>query len=424
MNIIESNEVEKRLQALKRPSASADNLSELVEGVFDDVIAKRDQALLEYTERFDHVSLPSLVIHKETINQLIDDVPTDLKDAIDLAYRNIHTFHSGCIGSETEVETMAGVRCWRKSVGIERVGLYIPAGTAPLFSTVLMLGIPAQIAECNSVVLCTPPSADGLVSPAIAYAAHCCGIDEIYTIGGIQAVAAMALGTESVPQVYKIFGPGNAYVTAAKQYAQKYGVAIDMPAGPSEVMIVADATASPAYVAADLLSQAEHGVDSQTILVAHSKDFIHEVQNCIDHQLHNLPRKDVVKQALRHSVGIVYSNLKDAMNIVNEYAPEHLIIAMDKYEVCIPHIVNAGSVFLGHYSPESVGDYASGTNHTLPTAGYARMYSGVSVDSFVKKITFQSLTKQGLHNIAPVVKKMATHEQLDAHAYAVKVREE
>jgi histidinol dehydrogenase len=335
---------------------------------------------------------------------------------------NIEIFHQAQLKKEEKIETMPGVWCWRKSVGIEKVGIYIPGGTAPLFSTVLMLGIPAKLAGCKEVILCTPPRKDGTVDPAILYTAGLVGIQQIYTIGGAQAIAAMAYGTAIVPKVFKIFGPGNQYVTAAKQLVQQQGVAIDMPAGPSEVCVYADETAVPSFVAADLLSQAEHGSDSQVLLIASNSNIVEQVQLELTQQLANLPRADFATKALGHSKAIVIASREDAIQLINAYAPEHLILSVDNALVVAEKIINAGSVFIGNYSPESVGDYASGTNHTLPTNGYAKAYSGVSVDSFVKKITFQQLTEMGLKNIAQTVIQMASGEQLEAHAQAVAIR--
>ena len=349
-------------------------------------------------------------------------ISLELKAALEQAKLNIETFHQQQLRTEAVVETMPGVRCWRKSVGIDKVGLYIPGGTAPLFSTLLMLAIPAKLAGCKEIVLCTPPQKDGTVHPAVLYAASITGVTKIIKAGGAQAIAAMAYGTHSVPKVYKIFGPGNQFVTAAKQLVQLDGIAIDMPAGPSEVCVLADATCNPAFVAADLLSQAEHGADSQVLLVANSEKIVAEVELEITKQLALLPRMDFAGKSLANSRAIVLANLDDAIDLVNAYAAEHLIISCENDENIAEQISNAGSIFLGHYSPESVGDYASGTNHTLPTNGYARMYSGVSVDSFVKKITYQKLSEEGLQGISEIVKLMAAAEGLDAHANAVGIR--
>jgi histidinol dehydrogenase len=371
---------------------------------------------------FDWVQLSSLVVTDEEIESAIQQVPDDLKRAIKQAANNIRVFHEKQKTAIEVVETMKGVRCWRKSVGIDKVGLYIPGGTAPLFSTILMLAIPAQIAGCKEVILCSPPDKEGKLNPAILYAASLTGVHKIFKMGGVQAIAAMAYGTETVPRVYKIFGPGNQYVTCAKQLVQHEGTAIDMPAGPSEVCVLADASANPSFVAADLLSQAEHGADSQVLLVSIDNQLIDAVIKELSVQLEQLPRKEMAAKSLENSKAIFVKNMDDAIDLVNEYAAEHLIIACEQDEWIAEKITNAGSVFLGNYSPESVGDYASGTNHTLPTNGFARAYSGVSLDSFVKKITYQRLTKEGLTAIAPTVTAMAAAEGLDAHKKAVTIR--
>ncbi len=407
---------------LMRPNFDAAELLPKVQSILDAVALDGDAALLRLSETFDQVHLKSIVIDPALIQAAEGLVAPALKTAIQSAKVNIEIFHQAQLKKEEKIETMPGVWCWRKSVGIEKVGIYIPGGTAPLFSTVLMLGIPAKLAGCKEVVLCTPPRKDGTVDPAILYAAQLIGIQQIYTIGGAQAIAAMAYGTATVPKVFKIFGPGNQYVTAAKQLIQQQGVAIDMPAGPSEVCVYADETAVPAFVAADLLSQAEHGADSQVLLIASSSNFVEQVQLELVNQLTNLPRADFATKALGHSKAIVIASREDAIQLINAYAPEHLILSVDNALVVAEKIINAGSVFIGNYSPESVGDYASGTNHTLPTNGYAKAYSGVSVDSFVKKITFQQLTETGLKNIAQTVIQMAFGEQLEAHAQAVAIR--
>ncbi|MEY4812251.1 MAG: histidinol dehydrogenase [Bacteroidota bacterium] len=407
---------------LMRPNFDAAELLPKVQSILDAVALDGDAALLRLSETFDQVHLKSIVIDPALIQAAEGLVAPALKTAIQSAKVNIEIFHQAQLKKEEKIETMPGVWCWRKSVGIQKVGIYIPGGTAPLFSTVLMLGIPAKLAGCKEVVLCTPPRKDGTVDPAILYAAQLIGIQQIYTIGGAQAIAAMAYGTATVPKVFKIFGPGNQYVTAAKQLIQQQGVAIDMPAGPSEVCVYADETAVPAFVAADLLSQAEHGADSQVLLIASSSNFVEQVQLELVNQLTNLPRADFATKALGHSKAIVIASREDAIQLINAYAPEHLILSVDNALVVAEKIINAGSVFIGNYSPESVGDYASGTNHTLPTNGYAKAYSGVSVDSFVKKITFQQLTETGLKNIAQTVIQMAFGEQLEAHAQAVAIR--
>jgi len=407
---------------LKRPSFDAAELLPKVQSILDTVASEGDAALFRLSVTFDQVQLKTIAIDPAMIQAAEALVAPALKTAIQSAKVNIEIFHQAQIKKEEKIETMPGVWCWRKAVGIEKVGIYIPGGTAPLFSTVLMLGVPAKLAGCKEVILCTPPRKDGTVDPAILYAAGLVGIEQIYTIGGAQAIAAMAYGTATVPKVFKIFGPGNQYVTAAKQLIQQQGVAIDMPAGPSEVCVYADETAVPAFVAADLLSQAEHGADSQVLLIASNNNIVEQVQLELAQQLAELPRADFATKALGHSKAIVIALREDAIQLINAYAPEHLILSVDNALVVAEKIINAGSVFIGNYSPESVGDYASGTNHTLPTNGYAKAYSGVSVDSFVKKITFQQLTEMGLRNIAQTVIQMASGEQLEAHAQAVAIR--
>ena len=407
---------------LQRPNFDAAELMPKVQSILDAVALEGDVALLRLSETFDQVQLKTIVIDPAMIQAAEALVAPALKTAIQSAKVNIEIFHQAQIKKEEKIETMPGVWCWRKAVGIEKVGIYIPGGTAPLFSTVLMLGVPAKLAGCKEVILCTPPRKDGTVDPAILYAAGLVGIEQIYTIGGAQAIAAMAYGTATVPKVFKIFGPGNQYVTTAKQLIQQQGVAIDMPAGPSEVCVYADETAVPAFVAADLLSQAEHGADSQVLLIASNSNMVEQVQLELAQQLAELPRADFATKALGHSKAIVIALREDAIQLINAYAPEHLILSVDNALVVAEKIINAGSVFIGNYSPESVGDYASGTNHTLPTNGYAKAYSGVSVDSFVKKITFQQLTEMGLRNIAQTVIQMASGEQLEAHAQAVAIR--
>ena len=407
---------------LTRPNFDAAELLPKVQSILDAVALEGDAALLRFSATFDQVQLKSIVIDSTMIQAAEAQVAPALKTAIQSAKVNIEIFHQAQLKKEEKIETMPGVWCWRKSVGIEKVGIYIPGGTAPLFSTVLMLGIPAKLAGCKEVILCTPPRKDGTVDPAILYAAGLVGIQQIYTIGGAQAIAAMAYGTATVPKVFKIFGPGNQYVTAAKQLIQQQGVAIDMPAGPSEVCVYADETAVPSFVAADLLSQAEHGTDSQVLLIASNRNIVDQVQIELEQQLAELPRQDLATKALGNSKAIVLALREDAIQLINDYAPEHLILSVDNALVVAEKIINSGSVFIGNYSPESVGDYASGTNHTLPTNGYANAYSGVSVDSFVKKISFQQLTEMGLKNIAQTVIQMASGEQLEAHAQAVAIR--
>jgi histidinol dehydrogenase len=409
-------------ELLQRPVMDHAALQTVVQGVLDAVRTGGDKAVISYTKEFDGVTIDYLQVSEAEINEASLSLEPALKEAIQLAAKNIRCFHEAQVNATVTIETMPGVRCWRKAVGIDKVGLYIPGGSAPLFSTVLMLGIPAVIAGCKEIILCTPPSKDGSVNPAILYAASVVGITRIYKIGGVQAIAAMAYGTETVPQVYKIFGPGNQYVTAAKQLVQQNGVAIDMPAGPSEVCVLADESCNPAFVASDLLSQAEHGPDSQVLLVSTSSKVVDEINEALTAQLAVLPRKDIAQQALANSKAIVVDSMEQAIFIVNSYAAEHLIIACKNDEAIGEQITNAGSVFLGNYSPESVGDYASGTNHTLPTSGYARAYSGVSVDSFVKKITYQKLTTAGLQAIGAAVETMAAAEGLDAHKNAITIR--
>ena len=407
---------------LKRPSFDAALLLPKVQVILETVANEGDAALYKYSLEFDQVQLKSIAIDPALVQAAEQLLSPALKTAIQSAKVNIEIFHQAQIKKEEKIETMPGVWCWRKAVGIEKVGIYIPGGTAPLFSTVLMLGIPAKLAGCREIVLCTPPRKDGTIDPAIIYAAKLVGIDQIYTIGGVQAIAAMAYGTATVPKVFKIFGPGNQYVTAAKQFIQQQGVAIDMPAGPSEVCVYADETAIPSFVAADLLSQAEHGIDSQVLLIATNKFIVEQVQIELNQQIAVLPRQDFASKALENSKAIVLEAREEAIQMINAYAPEHLILSVDNALVVAEKVINAGSVFIGNYSPESVGDYASGTNHTLPTNRHAKAYSGVSVDSFVKKITFQQLTETGLKNIAQTVIQMATGEQLEAHAQAVAIR--
>lgn len=422
MKIFENPTVVELPQLLTRPAFDAAALTAKVQMVLDGVRTGGDAAVATYTQSFDGVSITNAIVTTDEIASATEALDPVLKNAISLAAKNIRCFHEAQVSETLKVETMPGVSCWRKSVGIDKVGLYIPGGSAPLFSTVLMLGIPAVIAGCKEIVLCTPPAKDGSVHPAILYAASIVGITAIYKIGGVQAIGAMAYGTETVPQVSKIFGPGNQYVTAAKQLVQQSGIAIDMPAGPSEVCVLADETCNPAFVASDLLSQAEHGPDSQVLLVSTSKVVVAKVLEAVEAQLAALPRKDIAAKALENSRAIIVENMERAIFIVNNYAAEHLILACKNDEEVAEKITNAGSVFLGNYSPESVGDYASGTNHTLPTSGYARAYSGVSVDSFVKKITYQKLTEAGLQSIGAAVETMAGAEGLEAHKNAVTIR--
>ena len=398
------------------------DLNSTVRSILDNVKDNGDQALIDYTLKFDQLKLDNLQVSEEAIKQAADTIAPALKKAIRAAYENIYCFHKAQQIKEQTIQTSPGVKCWRKAVAIERVGLYIPGGEAPLFSTILMLGIPALIAGCKEIVLCSPVKNKNGLDPAILYTAKLLGIDKIFKVGGAQAIAAMAYGTDSIPKVYKIFGPGNQFVTKAKELVQQEGIAIDMPAGPSELLVVADQTAVPAFVAADLLSQAEHGTDSQVILLSNDENTITECLNEVQIQFKDLPRKKVAAKALINSKAILLNNLEECMDFSNEYAPEHLIIASEKANAISEKIVNAGSVFLGNYSCESAGDYASGTNHTLPTNGYAKNYSGVSLDSFTKKITFQQIDKEGLLNIGNTIEIMAEAEQLMAHKNAVSIR--
>ncbi len=409
-------------EILARPVLSLDEIEKQVKPVMLAVQADGDRALKLYTEKFDGVKLDSLIVTEEEIGQASAQVDEDLKGAIQTAAKNIEKFHSAQLHEEPMTETQPGVLCWRKSVAIDKIGLYIPGGTAPLFSTVLMLGIPAKIAGCREVILCSPPNKEGKIHPAILYAAQLTGIKKIYKAGGGQAIAAMTFGTETIPKVYKIFGPGNQYVMAAKQLALKYGVAIDMPAGPSEVAVIADKDANPEFVAADLLSQAEHGPDSQVILFTDSETLLNQVEKEVEIQLSRLLRADIAAKALANSRLILTDNLQTAVEMSNAYAPEHLIIQTENPEELAEQVRNAGSVFLGALTPESAGDYASGTNHTLPTNGYAKSHSGVSLDTFFKKITFQKISEEGLKSIGKTIEIMAAAEELDAHKNAVSIR--
>jgi histidinol dehydrogenase len=422
MKVFNEPSINEWASILARPTIDAAQLHDKVNAIIKEVVVGGDDAIKKLTLQFDGISINELKVPVEKIAAAENLISAALKTAIQLAKVNIEIFHNSQIQKVERIETMPGVWCWRKSVGIEKVGIYIPGGSAPLFSTVLMLGVPAKMAGCKEIILCTPPNEKGDIHPAILYAASLVGVTAIYSVGGAQAIAAMAYGTTTIPKVHKIFGPGNQYVTAAKQLVQQNGMAIDMPAGPSEVCVWADENAIPSFVAADLLSQAEHGPDSQVILVANHKAIVDAIQLEIDLQLITLPRKDIAVKALANSKAIILSNQDQAIDLINAYAPEHLILAVDNALQIADKIINAGSVFIGNYSPESVGDYASGTNHTLPTNGHAKAYSGVSLDSFVKKITFQQLTERGLMNIAPTVIEMAEAEGLQAHSNAVSVR--
>lgn len=409
-------------QLLKRPTKDAAQLNDTVSSVLREVRERGDEAVREYEERFDKVRLDTLAVSEAEMKEAETLVSLELKEALELAHRNIYTFHAAQRFESRKCEVANGITCWQKAIPIERVGLYIPGGTAPLFSTVLMLATPAKIAGCSNIVLCTPPNREGKVNPAILVAARIAGVSNIFKIGGVQAIGAMAYGTESVPKVYKIFGPGNQFVMCAKQQVSLHDVAIDMPAGPSEVEVLADHTARPDFVAADLLSQAEHGTDSQVLLVTTCEELIPKVQDEVEQQLSRLPRKEIATQAIEHSKIILVRDRDEMMRMTNQYAPEHLIIETEYYNELAERVVNAGSVFLGHLTPESAGDYASGTNHTLPTNGYAVAYNGVNLDSYQRKVTFQELTPEGIDTIGRAVELMAASEQLDAHRNAMTLR--
>lgn len=422
MNTVNNPSRESWKALTERPAKEASDLGKIIKEVFDSVEKDGDKALKEYTLKFDKADLKNLKVSEEEINQGVELVSEELKDAIALAKQNIKIFHASQFISKKVVTTSKGVECWQEMRPIEKVGLYIPGGTAPLFSTILMLGIPAKLAGCKEIVLCTPPDKDGKINPAILYAAKLVGVTDIFKLGGVQAIAAMTVGTESVPNVYKIFGPGNQFVTGAKQFALTKGIAIDMPAGPSELMVVADQNASPAFVASDLLSQAEHGHDSQVICVANSVESLEAIKEEVASQLAVLPRKDMAESAIANSQFIYIPTLADQIDFINEYAPEHLILNVQNENFYLDRIINSGSVFIGPYTPESAGDYASGTNHTLPTNAYARMYSGVNMDAFTKKITFQKLSKEGIQHIGKAIELMAEAEGLQAHKNAVTLR--
>jgi histidinol dehydrogenase len=422
MNITRLPEEQTWATLLQRPVINAADLFEKVHAIIDAVKVGKDKALIDFASKFDGVVLSNLLVSEQEFTTAIASVSTELKAAIGVAKKNIELFHTQQKESMNKVETMPGVTCWRKSIAIDKVGLYIPGGSAPLFSTILMLGIPARIAGCGELVLCTPPDKSGNIHPAILYTASLLGITKVVKAGGAQAIAAMTFGTESVPAVYKIFGPGNQFVTAAKQLVTQFGVAIDMPAGPSEVAVIADANADADLIAADLLSQAEHGGDSQVVFITHVEALLSKVEKAVEEQVALLPRKEIALKAIQNSKLILVSTMDEAFKMSNAYAPEHLILHLDDAEVWGEKVVNAGSVFLGAWTPESAGDYASGTNHTLPTNGYARAYSGVSLDSFVKKVTFQHISKEGLQNVGPAVEVMAENEELFAHKNAVTLR--
>lgn len=422
MNIIRYPERAEWNNVLKRSALHTEDIRPAVQEIIGKVRTEGDCALYEYEEKFDKVKLASLIVTPEEFDEAGKALESGLKEAILRALENIRAFHAAQKFESKKVETVPGVTCWQKAVPIEKVGLYIPGGTAPLFSTVLMLATPAQIAGCKEIILCSPPNTEGKIHPAILFAAQAAGVKKVFKAGGVQAIAAMAYGTESVPKVYKIFGPGNQYVTVAKQEVSLRDVAIDMPAGPSEVAVLADETANPVFVASDLLSQAEHGVDSQAILITTSETLLRETQAEVERQLAALPRKAITEKSLESSRLILVKDLNEALDMVNEYAPEHLIIETKDYQDIAERVINAGSVFLGPYAPESAGDYASGTNHTLPTNGYAKAYSGVSLDSFIRKITFQEITREGIRTLGPTIQVMAENEHLDAHKNAVTVR--
>ena len=422
MNIIRYPEKAEWASIVERPHLDVSQLNATVSGILEDVKCHGDEAVIRYEAKFDHASPVSLAVTEQEIEEACNLVNKDLHDALVLAHDNIYKFHASQQFESKKIETAKGVTCWQKSVPIEKVGLYIPGGTAPLFSTVLMLATPAKIAGCKEIVLCTPPNKEGKVNPAILVAAKIAGVNRIFKTGGVQAIGAMAYGTESIPKVYKIFGPGNQYVMAAKQQVSLHDVAIDMPAGPSEVCVIADANSNATFVAADLLSQAEHGIDSQVFLISTSEEMIAKVQSEVERQLDLLPRKEIAAKTLENSTMVLVKDSDEAMELSNAYAPEHLIIATDDYEVLAGKVVNAGSVFLGKYACESAGDYASGTNHTLPTHSFALEYSGVNLDSYNRKITFQHLTEDGIRSIGHAVEVMAANEQLDAHKNAMTVR--
>jgi len=422
MNKIYNPKPETWSTLLERPTKTVDDIEATVKEIFKEVQKKGDEAITKYTSLFDGVALANLEVTPEEIDEAIASIPQELQDAIQLAKSNIEKFHTAQKTTRVSVETTPGVACWQEKRPIQKIGLYIPGGTAPLFSTVLMLAVPANIAGCKEIVLCSPPDKKGKINPAILYAAQLCGVTKILKVGGIQAIAGLTFGTAAIPKVYKIFGPGNQFVTVAKQLATQFGVAIDMPAGPSELLIVADDTAVPAFVASDLLSQAEHGTDSQVILVSTSKEVIDAVETEIQTQLEVLPRKAIATKAIENSKLIYVENDQIALDLIDEYGPEHFIICAKNEDFYINNIGNAGSVFIGNYTPESAGDYASGTNHTLPTNGYAKNYSGVNLDSFLKSMTFQKITAEGIQNIGPAIELMAEAEGLQAHKNAVTLR--
>ena len=422
MNIIKYPSIETWPELVKRPHLDVSQLNVTVKRVLDDVRQQGDEAVKKYEQKFDHAVLTSLAVSEEEIDEAMTLIPTELLDSLKLAHENIYKFHCAQKFKGISLETSKGVECWQKSVPIQKVGLYIPGGTAPLFSTVLMLATPAKIAGCDEIVLCTPPNKEGKVNPAILAAAKIAGVSRIFKVGGVQAIGAMAYGTESVPKVYKIFGPGNQYVMAAKQQVSLHEVAIDLPAGPSEVCVIADSKSNPVFVAADLLSQAEHGIDSQVFLITDSEQMLEKVRAEVTNQLERLPRKEIAAKSLDNSKLVLVHDLDEAMELSNAYAPEHLILTTENYDELVVKVINAGSVFLGKWACESAGDYASGTNHTLPTHQYALAYNGVNLDSYMRKITFQHLSKEGIYSIGRAVVCMAENEQLEAHANAMRLR--
>ena len=422
MNIITNPKRSVWSSLTERPYVDNKSVHTVVKEVFENVKNYGDKSLIEYTKKFDNIELTTIEVEAKTITNSEFIISQKLKDSIDLAFKNIYKFHKSQIQKKEIIKINDGISCWQEKRPIERVGFYIPGGTAPLFSTVLMLGIPSLIANCPNRILCTPPDKNGEIPVEILYVCKICKIKNIFKVGGSQAIAAMTLGTETIPMVNKIFGPGNQYVTIAKRYSMNFGVSIDMPAGPSELLVLADESANPKFVASDLLSQAEHGNDSQVILVSNSKKIINDINNEIDIQKKKLERINIINESLKNSKSVFFNLIDDALDFINDYAPEHYIINVKNEDYCISKLVNAGSVFLGNYTPESAGDYASGTNHTLPTNGYAKQYSGVNTDSFLKTITFQKITKFGLKSISSAVETMAEHEGLDAHKNAVSIR--
>lgn len=422
MQIIFNPKKDSWSELLKRPTQSFEDIEETVKGIFKEIQQKGDVAVQKYTSLFDGTCIENILVSQEEINEAISLVSNDFKEAIEVAKNNIYNFHAAQKTEKLEVITSNGVSCWQEKRPIQKVGLYIPGGSAPLISTVLMLALPAQIAGCKEIVLCTPPNKEGKINPAILYTAQLCGVTKIFKVGGIQAIGALTFGTETIPKVYKIFGPGNQFVTVAKQYATQFGVGIDLPAGPSELLVYADESANAAFVASDLLSQAEHGKDSQVILVTTSKDILKKVENEITKQIEELPRKEIAKVAIENSRLFCVTNEKEALELINEYAPEHFIVCSKNEDFFVSGIENAGSIFIGNNTPESAGDYASGTNHTLPTNGYAKTYSGVNLDSFMKAMTFQKITEEGILNIGKSIEIMAESEGLQAHKNAVSLR--